>query len=156
MTKLNKNTNIKKESNILQDELLRCRAEFDNYRKRMEKDRQNVIAFANIELISNLLPVLDNFKRATYHSSDIDDKYANWVGGILAIQKQLEGVLNQEGLEQITTNAGDDFNPVIHEAIAHEKNNLPENKIIGEVESGYLLKGKLIRAPKVKVSSGNK
>lgn len=139
-----------------QDALLRCRAEFDNYMKRVEKEKHYVIQSANAQLITKLLPVLDNFNRAIEHFKKDGGSNQTWLSGISAIEKQFKDILAGEGLQKIDCERGGDFDPTIHEAILSEKSDLAENKIIEEVETGYSLNGKILRVAKVKVSSSSK
>jgi len=124
----------------LLDKLLRLRAEFSNFQKRTEKEKKETIINANINLISELLSVLDNFELSLKHN---DDK------GVLLIHNELYKILEDQGLELISTS--EKFNPEFHEAIAREDGE-SDGEIIEEFQKGYMLNGKLIRASKVKIS----
>ncbi|MCK5615670.1 nucleotide exchange factor GrpE [Candidatus Pacearchaeota archaeon] len=118
----------------------RVQAELENFRKRTEKEKSDVIANANLNLISNLLPVLDNF--------ELSLKYAN-DKGVEMIYNELFKVLAKEGLSIVDTNC--DFDANIHEAIAQVPGDR-DGKIVEVVQKGFLLNGRLLRASKVKVS----
>lgn len=134
---------------------MRVQAEFDNFRKRSEASQAQFIHFATAELISQLLPVQDNFKRAASHAPQTQEPSAqNWIIGIKAIEKQLEEALKQNGLEEIEAEAGQNFNPTLHEAISHEPSQQSANTIIAVIETGYKLRDKILRPAKVRVSSG--
>lgn len=129
----------------------RSQADFENYRKRNEQDRINLFATANLDLIMKILPVMDNFRRSAQHvPEDIKDK--DWTKGIELIEKHLESILTQEGLTKIETKTGDNFDPMIHEAISHEENkDFKSDQIIAVVDEGYKLGGKILRPAKVRV-----
>lgn len=137
------------------EQLLRAQAELDNYRKRVEQEKLSLIKYANTNLISDILPVLDNFKRAATHAPQTTDAtISNWIIGIKAVEKQLEDALKQAGLDVIPTQVGDMFDHNIHDAISHDEDRAPENTIIRIVESGYSLNDRVLRPVKVTVSAG--
>jgi len=157
--KTKKHIQPKKDSNAItpdiQDQLLRVQAELDNFRKRTEQEKISLIKYANTNLISDILPVLDNFKRAATHAPHTSDpQMTNWIIGITAIEKQLEDVLKQVGMEEISVHAGDLFDHNRHEAISHDPSDAPENTVITIVESGYTLGDRILRPTKVRVSAG--
>jgi len=141
----------------LQDLHLRVAADFDNYRKRMGKEREAIVCFANESLISDLLPILDNLDRAL--DSDHDGSHSGDVlEGVRMISGQLHKVLQQCGLEPVSS-IGKPFDPSIHEAVGvlpspdHE-----EGTVVTELQKGYRLKGKVVRPSMVHVagdSAGN-
>jgi molecular chaperone GrpE len=133
----------------------RCQADFVNFKNRSEEERKAFIQFANTDLIMTILPVLDNFKRAAQHAPSVEDaSVKNWTEGIKAIEKQFEAILAEIGVAQISANPGDAFDPNIHDAMVSETSDLPEGTIISEIEPGYLLNNKVLRASKVSVSKG--
>lgn len=131
----------------------RLMAEFDNYRRRTEEERKQVVQMAQAHTLLELTPVLDNFRRATDHLPE-DLKGNNWVTGVLYVEKQLDQILEQFGLQKIET-VGKVFDPKLHEAIGTEANDEPADTIIAEVEGGYLLNGLVLKPARVKVSSGS-
>ncbi|TSC92218.1 MAG: molecular chaperone GrpE [Candidatus Berkelbacteria bacterium Licking1014_85] len=152
--KKKKNIQHSEENKIseLTDQLLRKQAEIENICKRFESEKISIFKYANENLILDLLPVLDNFKRSTDHlPKDLAEN--NWAKGIKLIEKQLEDVLTQNGLERIDAKIGDEFDHNIHEAIE----NLPADrqgegdKISEIVLDGYKLNEKIIRPTKIKV-----
>lgn len=141
----------------IRQQLVRLQADFENYRKRTDAQKLDLVRFANAELINQFLPVLDNFKRAALHFPKTqDESYNNWVVGIKAIEKQLEEVLRQNGLEEISVNVGDVFNHNLHEAVSHEVSEAPLDSVTEIVETGYKYNDKILRPAKVKVSAGKK
>ena len=133
------------------DQLLRTKAEFMNYQKRMVKENESTSQFAVRNLILDFLPELDNFDRALKladSSKDID----KFVDGFKLIEEQLFKVLGKYGVESIET-VGKPFDPNLHEAVMEEENNeMPHHTIIDEFQRGFLLKERVIRPSKVKVS----
>ena len=133
------------------DRLLRLQADFDNYKKRLEKERIEFIKFANEEIIAEILQILDDFERAveagkTKHDFDVLYK------GIEMIHKDFKGFLKEKGLKEIEAK-GKLFNPSEHEAMMQEEtNDHPEDHIIEEFQKGYTLNGRVIRPSKVKVA----
>ena len=133
------------------DQLLRLHAEFDNFKKRTAREYESLTKFANKRLIGEMLPVIDNFKRAV----DSADKVSNindLKNGIKLVLKQFEDILRQNGLEEIGSD-GTQFNPDKHEAVIQvETDEHPEDTVIEEVRTGYRLHGNVIRPSLVKVS----
>lgn len=129
--------------------MVRIQADFDNYRKRVAREREELLKYASEHLITGLLPVLDNFDRALAVKYDDAEKL---LAGVEMIKRQLDEVLSGEGLETIPT-VGREFDPELHEAVMKENSGEhPDNTIIEELRPGYTLKGKLIRAAMVKVA----
>lgn len=140
-----------KELEAMKENLLRSAAEYENAKKRLAKDREEFIRFNQESLLRELLPVLDNFERALSHSKDIKDEGAKGViSGIEMVQKQFQEILKQQGLKKQET-VGQQFDPNLHEAIAYLKEEGKEDEIVNEVQAGYLLHDRLLRAAKVQV-----
>ncbi len=137
-----------KESEDLKQQNMRLQADFDNFRKRSRLEKEELVKSANAQLISGLLPVIDNFERALQAMADSADKE-----GINLIYRQMTDTLKAIGLEAIDTNNAD-FDPKLHEAIAQADAG-PENKgkVIAEAQRGYLLNGKLLRCSMVQIGS---
>lgn len=133
----------------LEEALRRSLADFDNYRRRTESQKLEMINFAKADFVSKITPVLDNFGRAFEHV-DINDPA---ISGLKQIEKQLEDILAQEGLKRISVSG--EFNPNLHEAISYENNNdIKTDHIIAEAESGWEFNSKVIKPAKVRVSKG--
>lgn len=129
----------------------RARADYDNLKKDIAKERAEFINFANVNLLMELLPIMDNF-RAAFNSVPENDKKSAWVVGLGHIKKQFEDFLKNNGVEQIKT-VGEKFDPELHEAVGREKiENQEADVIIKEVKAGYKLHGKVIQAAKVVVN----
>lgn len=140
------------ETAALRDQLQRLAAEFDNYRRRTEEERKQLIPLAQAKTLLELTPVLDNFRRATEHlPQELEGN--NWVTGVLYVEKQLEHIFEQFGVQKVKT-IGEPFDPKLHEAIGTEESDQPADTIIAEVEGGYVLNGTVLKPARVKVSSG--
>jgi len=132
------------------DKFLRLFAEFENYKKRTSRERIDLFKTANQELMTVLLPVLDDFERALKHIED--DKEAEELRkGVLLIYQKLIKTLEQQGLAQFEVKSGTVFDSEIHEAISQipAPSKKMKGKIIDVVEQGYKLGDKIIRFPKV-------
>lgn len=137
------------EDEALNSKYLRLMADFQNYKRRVEKEKSDIYAYANEKLVSQLLDVIDNFERALLHEA-ADDSY---VEGMKMIFKQLTGVLEKAGLEEINA-MGEDFDPNFHNAVMTEDNDDYESGKVTEVmQKGYVLNSKVIRPSMVKVNN---
>ncbi len=134
----------------LYDRFLRKQAEFENFRKRTEKEKQEFYEFALSHFIKELLPVLDGLERGLYgpESETVD----NYKKGMELILKQFRDVLSSAGLQPIRA-IGTIFDPNYHQAVMREENNnLAENEIIEELQRGYTFRDRLLRPSMVKVA----
>ncbi len=138
---------LQQELETLQANYTRLAADFDNFRKRTQRQTREVVARANENLICQLLPVLDNFCIALESLAD-----QSVHKGMTMIYDQLLGVLEAEGVKVIEA-LGCTFDPLVHEAVAHAQcPDCPDNAIVEELRKGYMLGGKLIRPSAVKVN----
>lgn len=133
----------------LLDKLQRSLAEFDNFRKRSIKEKADMFDIGTISMAERILPVADNFLRALDAASDKED---NMYKGIAMIYKQLEDALASANITSIEC-VGLEFNPNLHNAVAHEEiEGKAENTIVEELQKGYKYKDKVIRPSMVKVA----
>ena len=140
---------IKAELESKNDLLLRTAAEFDNYKKRTERERISIAEYAKAAVIKTLLPVFDNVDRA--ESADKDS--AEYAKGIEMIVKQLNEVVTSLGIAE-TGAVGDQFDPNFHEAVMHtEDETVGENTIVEVFQKGYRIGDTVIRAAMVKVAN---
>lgn len=131
------------------EKLQRLMAEFDNYRKRTEKEKSMVYDMAVSSIVTDLLGIIDNFERAL--KQETSDKA--FYDGVSMIYKQLIATLDKIGIKVIETE-GQEFNPKFHNAIFHiEDDNLPKNYIVEELQKGYTFKDKVLRHSLVKVAN---
>lgn len=135
---------------VLWDKYVRLQADFDNYRKRSFKERADFVKFANEGLIVELLSILDNFERGI-KSAELKKDYGLLHQGVDMILKQLHSLLETKGLSRIKS-LGQKFDPHQHEAVeVVEKDGAEEDVITDELQSGYILGGRVIRPAMVKV-----
>ena len=142
---------LRAEKEELYDRLLRKQADFDNWRKRMQRDREDFSAHAVADLISALLPVLDGFDRALKHRDQrVPEQFYQ---GMELIHRELFEVLSRAGLAQVET-AGQVFDPHFHQAVETvEAPGARDQEIVEEVQRGYKLKHRLLRPATVKVAA---
>ena len=137
----------------LEDSLLRSKAEFINYRKRLEEEQSRLLKYCNEDLIKEILPILDNFERAIkMDDTNLDDEVSKFLSGFKMIYCNLVNILKNYGVIEIDGN-NKPFDPTYHEAIMTEKRDGVEPGMVLEVlQKGYILKDKVIRPAMVKVS----
>ena len=137
------------EDEALNTKYLRLMADFQNYKRRTEKEKNDIYAFANEKIVSELLNVIDNFERALDAGNDGD----SFVEGMNLIFKQLQGVLEKAGVVEIEA-LGQDFDPNFHHAVLMEDSAEYESgKVTAVLQKGYLLNNKVIRPTMVKVAN---
>ena len=140
-----------KEKQDLYDRLLRSTADFDNFRKRVSREKDELIRYGNEKLARELLPVVDNFERALQQAENSPDNKA-LREGIEMILKQFITVLDKFGVKYFTS-VGQPFDPNKHEAMVHqESSEHEENAVISEFQKGYYLHDKLLRPAMVVVA----
>ena len=137
----------------LEDSLLRSKAEFINYRKRLEEEQSRLLKYCNEDLIKETLPILDNFERAIkMDDTNLDDEVSKFLSGFKMIYCNLVNILKNYGVIEIDGN-NKPFDPTYHEAIMTEKRDGVESGMVLEVlQKGYILKDRVIRPAMVKVS----
>ena len=137
------------------DRLLRLAAEFDNYKKRMERERDITLKFAEENILRDLLPGLDNLERAMVQGRETNN-IDSLLEGLELTRKGLLETLERFGVTPVVS-VGAEFDPNLHEALAMEENGEePANRVVKELLKGYHYKDRLLRAAKVIVSKGAK
>jgi molecular chaperone GrpE len=137
----------------LYDQLLRRQAEFENYRRRIDRERSETYTRARAEVLLELLPVIDNFERALASLENSGGDAESLRHGVELIHKQFKDALTKFGLEPVES-VGQTFDPHVHEAVTIEPTDKhKENTVIEEFQRGYRLGEKLLRPAKVKVAS---
>jgi molecular chaperone GrpE len=130
----------------------RARAEFANYKRRVEAERAELAASAGAEALKRVLPAVDDFERAMQTLPD-DLKDHPWISGVVMVQRKLNAALEQTGITPLVINPGDAFDPNIHEAITHEDSDqFGSEQIIGEVQRGYKIGDRVLRPAMVRVA----
>jgi molecular chaperone GrpE len=151
-TKGKKTDELEQQIAELTQDLQRTRADFENYRKRVEMEKTSAREAGQSGAILKLLPVVDNIERAVAHIPD-DLKDNKWAQGVAGLSKNLEKSLEALNLKRIDAKKGDEFNPELHEAIQFDEETEGEKEIIeDELQAGYLLNGRPIRHAMVKVT----
>jgi molecular chaperone GrpE len=136
------------EKNDLTDRLLRRQAEFDNFRRRAERDRADVLEFANTETVRSILPILDDFERAL----KVECSGKEYARGMELIYQRLSDALKKLGLEPISAK-GLKFDPNLHHAVDMlETDDVEDHTILDEYQPGYNFRGRLLRPAMVKVA----
>ncbi|MDR2884481.1 MAG: nucleotide exchange factor GrpE [Deferribacteraceae bacterium] len=145
---------LRKQIKELNDKILRQAADAENYRKRLIKETDDKIKYANQSLIAKFLPVLDNFDLALQHRDSSTVEVA--MEGVALNQRVLIDLLEKAGMSKIETAIGDPFDPASHEAIMMTNNpDLPDNSVAMVVQNGYIMSGRVIRPAKVQVNKIN-
>ena len=138
------------ERDAFNDKYVRAHAEFENVRKRLEKDKLEFIKYANENLIFDFLPIIDNLEIAEKYIKEAKD-FKAVQDGVDMIQLQIQGFLKDIGLERIKT-VGENFDPHIHEPIeTEEAKDKKDGIIVAELKPGYKFNGKLLRPASVKI-----
>ena len=142
---------IEQERDSYRDQLLRQRAEFDNFRKRMERERLQMTARATEDAVRDILPIVDDLERALAADAETSTAFHQ---GVAMIHRQMLEMLRRRGVEPIDS-VGEDFDPNIHEAVAYEPaEGRREGEIIGELRRGYRIGDRLVRPAMVRVAQG--
>jgi molecular chaperone GrpE len=130
---------------------LRTQADFANYKRRSEQEREGQARFATSVLITELLPILDNFDRALATMPE-EVRSLPWTEGLLLVDRQLRATLEKQGLKPIDA-VGSRFDPMLHEAIIHEESaDHEDDEVIAELQRGYMMHDRVIRPSLVKVA----
>ena len=143
---------ISEKLNQEKDFHLRLRADFDNFRKRMVKEKEDFAKYSLGSAAVEFLPVLDNLERALSVDAQ-KTTVTKMMEGLQMIKKQFDDVLNQMGTQRIQT-LGHIFNPDLHEALMHQPSDKPQNEIVLEIRAGYQIGSRVLRPAQVGVSSG--
>ena len=134
--------------------LQRTAADFANYRRRVDEEREGLSQFSNALLISKLLAVVDDFDRALENVPA--DTHEGWVDGVRLVERKLRNLLEAEGVTEIEA-LGQPFDPNLHEAVVHETTTEhPDNQVIGELQRGYRLRDRILRPSLVRVANNPK
>lgn len=142
------NESLKQEIESLKDKMLRLSAEYDNYRKRSTREKNEIYSDTYIEVVSQILPILDNLERASSVDSDIDSLKQ----GINMVVKLFYDILDKMNIKEIDSTG--EFNPNMHEAVMHiNDESLEKNTIVEVLQKGYIRNDKVIRHSMVKVAN---
>jgi len=147
------------ESAELKDQILRVAAEFENYKKRMERERSSMLKYAGENIFRELLPVVDNLERATeqgiVEGAACQQNLEGLLEGVQLTLKSLTSTLEKFEVKPIVS-LGEPFDPNVQEALTMDESDIvPANHVLSEYEKGYMYKDRLLRAARVVVSSGS-
>lgn len=144
---------LRAEIATLRDDLLRARADFENFRKRQERERIEFARRAAVDLVEQLLPILDNFRRAlTATDGTAPAEGGGWLEGVRLIEAQLLETLGRAGLQPVPA-LGLPFDPHVHEAVAREESAAVEpGTVTAELEPGWLFRDRLLKPARVRVA----
>jgi molecular chaperone GrpE len=134
------------------DLALRSQADFENYKKRAAREKEDAVKYANSSLLQRLVSILDNFELGLA-AAKTESEQSPIYSGMVLVQKQLNDLLEENGLQAIEAE-GKKFDPNLHEAIAHEPSESAEETVIRQARRGYRFKDRLLRPARVVVSSG--
>lgn len=137
---------VAKERDEYLDALQRLKAEFDNYRKRVARDQQELAARAHERLVKELVPILDDLERALAHETDLED-------GVRLIHRQFSDALAKEGLTEVSTDGK--FDPHTQEALLSQPSDAEEGTVIQVLQKGYRLGDRVLRPARVVISAGS-
>ncbi|MFT9493754.1 nucleotide exchange factor GrpE [Anaerosolibacter sp.] len=141
------------EINDLNSRFLRLNADFQNYKKRAEKEKAEVYQFGNEKMIADLLPILDNLERANSSANEESAASDSIAKGVEMVIQQFKDILKKHGVEEIQA-VGEAFDPNLHHAVMQEDHaDYEANRVIDVFQKGYTLNGKVIRPSMVKVSN---
>ncbi len=135
------------------ERLVRTTADFDNFKKRVAREKTEAIQFANSSLLEKLLPVMDSFEMAlSALQNSKDEKSSSLQAGIMMVQSQLKNILAESGLEEINA-TGKPFDPTQHEAVSQQETaDVPEGQVVQQMRKGYKLRERLLRPASVIVA----
>ena len=133
------------------DSLRRTAAEFDNYRKRVARDQQSLVARAAERLVKELLPILDDLERALQSAEEHEE--AKLEEGVRLVERSLRAALEREGLQEIETDGP--FDPHVHEALLAQPSEAEEGSVIQVLQKGYRLGDRVLRPARVVISQGS-
>jgi molecular chaperone GrpE len=140
---------LRAEAADLRDRMLRRQAEFENFRRRTDKDRSEFLQFMGMEVVRDIVPIIDDFERAL----KVESADAEYRKGVELIYQRLLDTLKKIGLEPIEIAPGTLFDPNIHQAVARvETGDAEDNTVLDEFQRGYNFKGKLLRPAMVRVA----
>lgn len=144
-----KKNNNQKIIQELTDDIKRIQAEYINYKRRSEEEKQRAVALGKEQAVSVLLPIIDNLERAIVHQPKDIAEHA-WVKGVAGVEKQLNSQLQGIGLVKIGV-VGDEFNPDLHNAVSMQEGDGDKEVITAVLQSGFMLDGKVVRHAMVQV-----
>jgi len=151
MPKSKKQEELEQQLGEMMLDLQRTRADFENYRKRVESEKAMARAHGRVSAISQLLPIIDTIERATVHVPE-ELKEHSWAVGIVGLTKKLDKALADLGVKRIDAAPGTSFSPELHEAVQFDESDGEHEVIAEELQAGYMLGDDVLRHSMVKVT----
>ncbi len=145
---------LSKEKQSLEEQLKRKVAEFENYKRRTDKEKMDLLEYGNVRIFTKLLELLDDIRNAEQAANSMND-IASVQKGLDMIYKKATKLFEEEGVKVMETEIGDDFDVNFHEALMRQNSELEENKIVTILQQGYIYKDKVLRYAKVATSTGS-
>ncbi len=142
------------EKNELEEQLRRRMAEFENFKRRTDKEKSDLLEYGVAKLLVKCIDLLDDIKNAE-QAANSTDNIASVQKGLGIISQKTAKLFEEEGVKQMDTKIGDDFDVNLHEALMRQPSELPENKIVMILQNGYFYKDKVLRYAKVATSAGD-
>ena len=146
-------TQLEQENNRLREQALRAVADLDNYRRRAQAEREQIVQYGNERLLRSVLPIVDDFQRSVESGAQTRD-FESFFQGVSMINDKLKKMLEAQGVTKIET-VGQPFSVDLHEALMRQPSDAPEDTVITELEPGYMYGDKVLRHAKVIVSAGS-
>lgn len=142
---------VARERDEYKDKYVRLYADFDNFRKRVAKDKEDLVKYANETLLYDLLPSIDHLEIALKHAGA--DASGPLGQGVQMTLRELQRTLEKAGLTRIDASEGVEFDPEVHHAMSQaERAGMPEGRVVDELRAGFMFRGKVLRASMVSVS----
>jgi molecular chaperone GrpE len=144
---------LEQENSRLREQALRAVADLDNYRRRAQAEREQIVLYGNERLLRSLLPIVDDFQRSVGSGAQTKD-FESFFQGVSMINDKLAKMLEAQGVKRMET-VGQPFSVDLHEALMRQPSDAPEDTVITELEPGYMYGDKVLRHAKVIVSAGS-
>ncbi len=144
---------LTQENQQLKDQTLRSLAELENFRRRTQQEREQIVLYGNERLLRELLPILDDFQRSVEAGAQTKD-FDNFYTGISMIRDKVRRTLEAQGVKRMEV-IGQPFDVNFHEALLRQPSDAPEDTVIGELEPGYMYGDRVLRHAKVIISDGS-
>lgn len=143
---------LRQEKDSLYNQMLRTKADFENFKRRSRQEYEQLCLYAGEELMKKILPVLDSMERAVACSDTANENARSWQEGVVLTLRQFQNILKADGLEEVLA-VNEPFNPELQEAVLQEESDTVQcPTVVEQMQKGYTYKGKLIRPALVKVA----
>lgn len=138
----------------MRDRALRAQADYENFRKRASREKEDAVKYANAVFLDRVIPIVDNFELGLT-AARADAGGAAIVAGLEMVARQLQDFLRESGVEAVEAATGTPFDPNVHEAVSQEASEVAEGAVVRQLRKGFKLRDRLLRPAMVVVSKGN-